>query len=231
MSQAFASLTAGQQSPFQKASRSSVWQHFRRGDGSVECLICAAKLKYNGGTTSNLAAHLKKRHKSETDQTNSTKHAQTKLTQFAAGVAQPSTKICTVTQQDALARLLSRWIWMDMRPIALVEDKGLRALLRHLEPGYKIPSRTHLTTLIKKQWKDGQEALGAVLKTPDFISLTTDIWTSRSTQALETTTAHFLSSDWEFKRCVLETRLFSGSHTGENCREDQDFLGAVRYRC
>ena len=95
---------------------------------------------------------------------------------------------------------------------------NLLRLLRHLEPGYKIPSRTHLTTLIKKQWKDGQEALGAVLKTPDFISLTTDIWTSRSTQAFETTTAHFLSSDWELKR-VLETRLFSGSHTGVRIAE------------
>ena len=107
---------------------------------------------------------------------------------------------------------------MDVRPIALVEDKGLRALLRHLEPGYKIPRRTNLTTLIKKQWKDGQEALGAVLKTPDFISLTTDIWTSRSTQAFEMTT-HFLSSDWELKRCVLETRLFSGNHTGVRIAE------------
>ena len=46
------------------------------------------------------------------------------------------------------------------------------------------------------------------------IALTTDIWTSRATQAFATTTAHFNDDNWVLVSYVLETVHFPGRHTG-----------------
>ena len=51
--------------PFEKATRSGVWNHFRRGMKSATCLLCDRTLVYNGGTTSNLLSHLQRKHPSK----------------------------------------------------------------------------------------------------------------------------------------------------------------------
>ena len=109
-----------------------------------------------------------------------------------------------------------------MRPIALVCDRGLAELLAFLEPNYVLPSATHVSSLIKKQFDDGKAALSTRLKdaSASGIALTTDIWTSKATQAFATTTAHFVDADWDPVSCVLETIHFLGSHTGI-CIADQ----------
>ena len=48
------------------------------------------------------------------------------------------------------------------------------------------------------------------------LSLTTDIWTSSSTEAYVSLTCHFLTSHWEFVDCVLATKSFPDHPTGEN---------------
>ena len=49
-----------------------------------------------------------------------------------------------------------------------------------------------------------------------LLSLTTDIWTSSSTEAFLSLTYHFLTSQWEFVDCLLATKCFPEHHTGEN---------------
>ena len=39
----------------------------------------------------------------------------------------------------------------------------------------------------------------------DFVSLTTDTWTSKATRAFATTTAHFINDEWELVSYALET--------------------------
>ena len=51
------------------------------------------------------------------------------------------------------------------------------------------------------------------------VALTSDIWTSRSTQSYITLTCHFLTSSWELKSLVLETFDFGSDHTAENIAE------------
>ena len=48
------------------------------------------------------------------------------------------------------------------------------------------------------------------------LSLTTDIWTSSSTEAFLSLTCHFLTSEWEFVDCLLATKCFPEHHIGEN---------------
>ena len=177
--------------PFERTTRSEVWNHFRRDMKSATCLLCDRTLVYNGGTTSNLLSHLQRKHPSKVVGPAVVKQepglplpsvaapaaVQASLTKFVQ--AQPrSTKPCSSLVQHEITRiLLSRWPWLDMRPISIVRDQGLKDLLRFLEPNYIIPSMTHVTSLIKKNFVDGKEALSARLRQADSLALTTDIWT------------------------------------------------------
>jgi len=46
------------------------------------------------------------------------------------------------------------------------------------------------------------------------IALTTDMWTSRASQAFATTTAHFIDKQWNLTTCVIEIVYFPGHYTG-----------------
>ena len=103
---------------------------------------------------------------------------------------------------------------MDMRPISIVQDHGLREFVTFLEPGYVMPSHTHIAHKIRLSHSEGIGRLQATLsKEVDALALMTDAWTSRACQSYATTTAHFISDDWTLQRCVLEIIHFPGSHT------------------
>ena len=73
---------------------------------------------------------------------------------------------------------------------------SLKDLLNFLEPNYQLPSTTHVSALIRKDFDDGKAALSARLHIASSIALTTDIWTSKATQAFATTTGHFFDDEW-----------------------------------
>ena len=50
----------------------------------------------------------------------------------------------------------------------------------------------------------------------DNLALTSDIWTSRTTQAYVTVTAHYISDNWNIRSYVLCTCQMPERHTGAN---------------
>ena len=103
----------------------------------------------------------------------------------------------------------------DLRPLSIVKGKGFKRLIKCLEPLYKVPSRTHVTTVCHRKSESLKEKLLASLSSVDNVSLTTDIWTSRATQAFLTITAHFLV-DWKLESKVPSTAEIPEQHTGIN---------------
>lgn len=96
----------------------------------------------------------------------------------------------------------------------MVECDGFRDLICTLEPGYVMPSRKSVKSIIFRNHGLGKAKLTDILSSVSSVSLTTDIWTSDANDAYITITAHFLSASWEMKSFVLGTREFPGSHTG-----------------
>ena len=88
----------------------------------------------------------------------------------------------------------------------------------YLEPGYKVPSRPHVTSICHKMFGSLKEELLAKLDSP-YVSLTTHIWTSRTQQAYLTVTAHFITEKWKMESKVLQTRGMPERHTGVNISE------------
>ena len=212
------STLSGASCSFQKPPRPVVWKHFRRKKRSAQCLLCKKVLSYNGGTTSNLILHLNKMHpltvrvhKTE-EETMETK--QLSIRQFGKiHKGKLANRLCSVEMQKEITRTLTKWTSKDMRPISIVRDEGLRELLTFLEPNHRLPSTTHVSALIRKDFEDGKAAVKEQL-CGNIVALTTDIWTSRATQSFATTTAHFLDKQWKLTTCVLETVHFPGHHTG-----------------
>ena len=50
----------------------------------------------------------------------------------------------------------------------------------------------------------------------DTVVLTTDMWTSRATEAYLTVPCHIIDENWQMLAYMLETRPVRGQHTADN---------------
>ena len=206
-------LSTGSEPPLKKKKcRSDVWEFFtlvKVGDATkAKCLLCLPAdkcLSYHGGT-SNLREHLLVQHRSDYKQEDK---KQSTLFDFA------KRSKCSVARSKEITNLITEMIYSDLRPLRLVEGKGFVNLLNFLEPGCKIPSAAHFSTLVRQKHQAAISKLKEVLqKEAKNVSLTTDIWTSIANDAYLTVSAHFISTDWTLYSVVLCTCAFPERHTG-----------------
>ena len=118
----------------------------------IKCGLCDCTIGYKGSSTSSAKKHLKRKHeidvgilasskkKSADDNGNVAKSsAQPKLQAFMSANRKldvSSLKYKTITYN------IAKCIFVDLRPLSIVEDEGFRALLQCAENGrYVIPSR------------------------------------------------------------------------------------------
>ena len=105
---------------------------------------------------------------------------------------------------------------LDYQLLSVVSDVGFTRLLHTIEPRYKIPSRKYFTDNVLPKIKENIDTkLFELLKDVEFLSLTTDIWsTSLSNESLISMTAHWISNEFERTSAVLHAQKMEGSHTG-----------------
>ena len=66
----------------------------------------------------------------------------------------------------------------DLCPIGIVDGNSFQQLDTLLEPGYKIPSRTNITSVRHRKFEEVKKDLHATLKAVPYVAITTDLWTS-----------------------------------------------------
>jgi len=109
--------------------------------------------------------------------------------------------VCPAPKARQLTELLTHWTWLDIRPISIVNDRGLKNFVAFLEPGYTMPSHTHVAHKLRLKHSEGGAQLQRIIaKEADSVSLTTDAWTSRACQSYTTTTAHFIADERKLQR-------------------------------
>ncbi|XP_067648865.1 E3 SUMO-protein ligase ZBED1-like [Haliotis asinina] len=121
-------------------------------------------------------------------------------------------------QTQMLTKALAYVIVIDLQPFSLVENDGFVKFFAALEPRYKLPNRkkTLSQKLIPELYETTKLAVLSDLATCLNIALTTDGWTSRSTQGCITITSQHISNDWKIVSYVLQTRVIQERHTGVN---------------
>ena len=189
-----------------RRNRSDVWQYFKKDERNAICTLCKGKFAYHGGT-SNLRDHLQRSHAAV----------------YAHDSEQPKidslikAKKCSPARARMLDSMIVGMTVHDLQPARMVEGRRFCELMEYCEPGYTVPSRKHISKLMFDRFVRGKTLLADKLQSDAFsLALTTDIWTSSSTEAYISLTCHFLTSQWEFVDCVLATRSFPDHHTGEN---------------
>lgn len=96
-----------------------------------------------------------------------------------------------------------------MRSIGIVSGEGFHYLMMELEPQYKIPSGTTISTHIVQLYDTTGKNIKPILKDK---TLTTDGWTLLATHTYVTVTTHCISDSWELDKCVLCTKELRGNH-------------------
>lgn len=199
-------------SPETNRKKSDVWNYFQKvGPKRVSCQLCSKQMAYHGGTT-NIRDHLIFIHPKDfkLDHSSATS-ASTSLDNFL------SKSKCPPSCSRHITELITDMVARDLRPAAIVKGEGFRALLNYIETGYKIPSDTHIASVIQKKHEVGKRAMMQRLKNENaFTAFISDIWTSCANDAYISLSAHFIDSDWQLVSCVLRSSPFPGNHTGSH---------------
>lgn len=191
--------------------------YFDRIDGEsnkVRCKLCSFVLTTGGGT-SNMLAHLKRKH----PDIMSNARTDTTADQNDSTSNTSSVSTCPVLHSKKLDQALTLMLATDFQPFSIVGDKGFIRFVWLLNPNYKIPDkRTIRYELLPQLFHEAKAKLKLILSETVFLSLTTDIWTSTSMDSYITITTHFFYKD-KLQSCVLTTKAIQESHTAENLRD------------
>ena len=130
-----------------------------------------------------------------------------------------SKKLYDINDKRALAisERIARMIALDLQPFSIVEDRGFKELVLYFDPRYTMPSRKYFSeTVIPGMYDRCRARVQDMITDQDFLSVTSDIWTSRAKDAYISLTGHFINKDWRRVSILLGVREFNDRHTGVN---------------
>lgn len=82
-------------------------------------------------------------------------------------------------------------------PLRIVEGRGFTKFMTIIAPEFKIPSRNTIKSRMEKVYCDKKEKLITELDQIEYVSLTTDMWTSNSTKCFITVIEHHIDHKWD----------------------------------
>ncbi len=124
-------------------------------------------------------------------------------------------------RRQRIDKALVKMIVSDLQPVSIVEDSGFQQFVNVLDPKYTAPSRrTIMRESLPMIYETKKKALMELLSLTNWCTITTDLWTSRTTMGYITVTCHFITPDWVIKSPVLATRHVSESHTIVNLSKE-----------
>ena len=89
-------------------------------------------------------------------------------------------------------------------PFSFAEYEGVRAIFSYISMDLKLPSRNTVKACILRMYKSEKEKLQNLLNSiQGRICLTSDLWTSISTDGYLTLTAHFVDQEWKLQKKIL----------------------------
>ena len=136
---------------------------------------------------------------------------QSRLTQYMSRPITPQLFI-----QKNLDEQLAKMVVWDLQPFSFVEDRGFKAFTKALNPFYTLPGRKTVSkVLVPRLYATCHAGVKERVGHAAAVCLTTDCWTSRTTQSYMSVTCHFVEN-YEMVSCLLDCFQFSERHTADN---------------
>ncbi|XP_026050112.1 zinc finger BED domain-containing protein 1-like [Astatotilapia calliptera] len=177
----------------------------------VRCTICNAEFKYHRSSSS-LAYHLRAKHPTEST---STGPRQSTLQEYGA---------CgriTKNVREKVTNSLVVWIAKNCRPVSIVEDDGLREVIRAAsgDECYNLPSRGTIVSRLHTLYGDQRAQQSSKLVQVRNVALTGDHWTSVNNDNYLGVMAHFIDNDWTMQSFALTVSKTEERHYAEACAD------------
>lgn len=104
-----------------------------------------------------------------------------------------------------------------MVAVDVEEHDGFTRLLKLLEPRYQLPSSKYFSeTLIPEMYEKVSEKLKDSLSSIDFVSITTNVWSSVAQDSYISLTCHCITKEFLYQHLCLHAVPFNERHTGEH---------------
>uniref|UniRef100_A0A3B3XPC0 Uncharacterized protein n=1 Tax=Poecilia mexicana TaxID=48701 RepID=A0A3B3XPC0_9TELE len=213
--------------PAPSCFKADVWAYFgfkKKKDSDfmdktlAVCKLCHTSVK-NSGNTTNLRAHLKRHHPDKVMLAEEL-HRDPKQTRLDSDGMFSHKLPTTSPRSQKITETIVYFICQDLRPYTVVENAGFRLMVNAMEPRYQIPTREHLTKVcVPRLYAQTKAHVKASIDSAERVALMCDGWTSRTTEAYVTITAHFINEEWELVNYVLQTTDMPESHTRQNLAE------------
>jgi hypothetical protein len=198
-----------------QAKTSWVWNYFikkrdDKGEMRAYCQFvindekCTKSYKHDG-STGNLSSHI-------------IRHGVIPPTEhFVENKSQSTTQPIPIQKhgQKEKEESMLRWILSTTQPLSTVTHKAYIEHMHIIDPEFVVPGEKKLRMMIARSYGYNKEKLTQLLKTAQSISLTTDLWTSRSKHGYLGLTATWINQNFEILDVLLEITYFPAPHTAE----------------
>uniref|UniRef100_A0A803MNZ9 hAT-like transposase RNase-H fold domain-containing protein n=1 Tax=Chenopodium quinoa TaxID=63459 RepID=A0A803MNZ9_CHEQI len=127
---------------------------------------------------------------------------------------------------DIVREMLSIAVVKHDFPFQFAEYSAVRKLINYINPDVKLVSRNTLKADVLKMFKREKDKLKEELSVvKGRISLTSDCWTSITTDGYMSLTAHFVDNQWNLQKKILNFRFLPPPHTSVHMSDHvYDFL-------
>ncbi|XP_072400434.1 zinc finger BED domain-containing protein 4-like [Diabrotica undecimpunctata] len=214
--------------------------------GVAKCKYCSSIIKTTGGSMGNLKRHLGRKHPTvnllierissifvQEIRDDIQDEIIAESTEEMPGPSNPVKKPIKKDTQSKLEEYVSkpisskisrsfdiqllRMVVKEYQPFSLVDDVEFKKFVSMLNPGYSLPTRKMLSNnLLSQLYQSELEKVKQKLKNINAVCLTTDTWTSSTTESYLFVTAHFFENNLELTSVLLECIKMEDRHTGEN---------------
>ena len=203
-----------------------IWNFYVKQKAPGKCKLCNKIIQTPTSSTSGLVRHLKQHPSAEKEYNNLNASAKCRP-KVTASCRQLSIteslvkrqKLCTDSRKNEIDRRIAFMMACDFQPFSIVEDYGFRSLVRELEPGYDMPSRTTFSrSVVPKMYQEEKTKLFEEIKSDlntgvESLCFTSDTWSSRRHESYISFTVHYITETFEMKRHILGNYHFPGSPT------------------
>lgn len=95
---------------------------------------------------------------------------------------------------------------VDMLPVNIIEGTGFKKLINALEPTYKVPSvKEFYIDHIPKKYYTEYKKVQNLLKEAEKVHVSVEWWTGFEDRSFITVSSHFVTGDFCYRNCVLNT--------------------------
>ena len=123
-------------------------------------------------------------------------------------------------RQNELRQFLTDWIIEDLQPLYVVQSPSFRRLISELDPAFIMPDEKGIKKIIFSAYNFTLPTLIEKIKVDaKSISLTTDMWTSRSGQGYIGVTCSYIDSKFNLHEITLTVNYVRYPHTAQHIAE------------